>query len=414
MSQVAAEKGRESTTVDGFEQRLAAVGAGLAERIRQVLRAVPESPRGPAEVARKLGIDKVLASRAIKATQQRDPIAVLHLAPGPAPLRRLLAAASKRGVPAALIKEARQATDDFDAFVRNEIGDRRSLDTIISAWLPEARQEFELRRKQAAFRAMSELLGAVANVGMATVLLHPSEADGMLDVVWLFGLIGLHRLRAGAPVKFASRRIGGGNPPRLPRTLDGIQIQGLEKLRLDEFCSTPPPMLQVHAAGDVVHYALAGSGYGPKSAADLVFAEVNPSEMPHYVEPATRPLRQLFAEVATPVNALVFDALVHEKVFTWAEPALTLYDTVLDGVADVNDPARDLDRLDVQERIQPLGRGVSRFRLMGFPRYAELLRHVCDKLGWDGDVFRGYRCRIEYPIYGCQVVMAWTSRGGPA
>jgi hypothetical protein len=399
---------------DGFERRLAAVGARLADRISQLLAAVPDSPQGPAQVARKLGIDKVLASRVLKATQRRDPIAVLHLSPGPVPLRRLVSAAGKRGVPAPLIREARQVIDEFDALVRNEIGDRRSLDTMISAWLPEARQEFELRRKQAAFRAMSELLGAVANVSLATVLLHPSDTDDLLDVVWLFGLMGLRRLRAGSRVKFASRRLGRSEPPRLPRTLDGEQMQRFDKLRLDEFCSSPPPELEVHTAGEVVHYALAGSSYGPKSAADLVFAEVNLAEMPHYLDPAVRPRRQVFAEVSTPINTLIFDALVHEDVFAWAEPSLSIYDTVLDGVADVNDPARDMDRLDLQETIQPLGRGISKFRLMEFPRYAELLRQICDKLGWEGGAFRGYRCRIDYPIYGSQVVMAWTSRDKPA
>jgi hypothetical protein len=400
--------------VDNFERRLAAVGGRLGHCIRQVLSAVPDAPQGPAQVARKLGIDKVLASRVLKATQRHDPIAVLHLSPGPAPLRRLVSAARKRGVPATLTDAARAVIDEFDAIVRNDIGDRRSLDTIISAWLPEARQEFELRRKQAASRAMSELLGAVANVDLGTVLLHPSGTDGMLDVVWLFGLLRLRRLRAGSRVKFASRRLGNGSPPRQPRTLDGAQMQNFNELRLDEFCSKPPAELDVQRAGEVVHYTLAGSSYGPQSATDLVFAEVNLAEMPHYVDPRRRPRRQVFAEVATPASTLVFDALVHESVFTWTEPVLSIYDTVLDGVADANDPARDMDRLDLREAIQPLGRGISKFRLMEFSRYVELLRHVCEKLGWDGDGFRGYRCRIDYPIYGSQVVMTWSSRDKPA
>ena len=414
MSQLLSSQEDASRQARGFERRLAAVGTRLAERISQLLAAIPDSPQGPAQVARKLGIDKVLASRVIKATQRRDPIAVLHLSPGPAPLRRLVTAAGKRGVPAEVVAEAREVIDEFDILLRNEIGDRRSLDTIISAWLPEARQEFELRRKQAAFRAMSELLGAVANVSLGTVLLHPSKADGLLDVAWLFGLISLRRLRAGARVKFASRRLGNSYPPRLPRTLDGVEMKHFDKMRLDDFCSSPPAELEVHTAGEVVHYSLAGNSYGPQSATDLVFAEVNLEEMPHYYDPATRPRRQLFAEVSTPANALIFDAIVHEDVFKWAEPSLTVYDTVLDGIADANDPARDLDRLDLQESIQPLGKGVSKFRLMEFPRYVELLRHVCDKLGWNGEAFRGYRCRIDYPIHGSQVVMTWPSQDKPA
>ena len=45
----------------------------------------------------------------------RDPIAVLYTAPGPEPMRRLLAAAKRSGVPADIIYAAREAVDEFDA-----------------------------------------------------------------------------------------------------------------------------------------------------------------------------------------------------------------------------------------------------------------------------------------------------------
>jgi hypothetical protein len=33
--------------------------------------------------------------------------------------------------------------------------------------------------------------------------------------------------------------------------------------------------------------------------------------------------------------------------------------------------------------------------------------HTFASLGWDAAKFRGYRCRIEYPIYGSQVTMVF-------
>ena len=59
------------------------------------------------------------------------------------------------------------------------------------------------------------------------------------------------------------------------------------------------------------------------------------------------------------------------------------------------------------ETIQPLGVGLGNCRSAEVPWYPELLQTVCGKLGWDAGGFRGYRCRIEYPIYGSQVVMAF-------
>jgi hypothetical protein len=39
-----------------------------------------------------------------------------------------------------------------------------------------------------------------------------------------------------------------------------------------------------------------------------------------------------------------------------------------------------------------------------------MVRHVCDQLGWDSTLFRGYRCRVDYPVYGTQVNMVFQPR----
>src|SRR4029453_10828861 len=101
---------------------------------------------------------------------------------------------------------------------------------------------------------------------MATAMLYPSADGEHLDVVWVSGLLGLHRLRPGAAVKFATRRLAGGDQPRKPMTLDGHSVDDLEGVRLDEYCSSPPPRLNIQRAGEVVHYTLAGDAFGPRSA----------------------------------------------------------------------------------------------------------------------------------------------------
>lgn len=399
--------GFQPETEPTLESRIASVGSELARSIGCVIDAIPGTPHGPAELARSIGVDKVLASRALKAARNKDPMAVLHLAPGPEPLRRLLRGARKGAVSGELITAAEDAVRHFELLIRREAGDLSGLHAMISAWLPEARSEFEVRRKQAAFRAMSQLMGAAMHTHISTMMLHPSEDGEHLDVICLVGFMGLQRLRPGSAVKFSTRRLPKGGAPRLPRTLDGTPVEGADGLRLDEFCSAPPARLNVLRAGEVVHYTLAENGFGPRSAADLVFAEVNLTEMPHYLRHAPHRKRHVSADVTIPAKVLVFDALLHEAVFPGADPNLFIYDTTFDGAADVNDPARDIDRLDLCESIQHLGTGIGKFRTTDVPRYVELLRHVCTKLGWEGDRFRGYRCRIEYPVYGSQITMAF-------
>ena len=153
-----------------------------------------------------------------------------------------------------------------------------------------------------------------------------------------------------------------------------------------------------------------GGEFGPRSAVDVFFGEVNLGELKRHVPapaagagPARK--RYVFAEISTPSKALHFDALVHEDVYTGSDPSLRIYDTAFEGVADVNDPAREIDRLDLLESIEPLGLGLSRRRAAGVPRYSELLLAVCARMSWDPSRFRGHRCRIDYPLYGSQVAM---------
>ncbi len=396
-----------------LEDLINSIGDQLHSTFADLLEDQPEAQQGPQALARSLGVDKVLASRLLKALRTSDPMAVVHRIPGPDPLRRLLKASAKHGADPRLITGASNAVDRFETLIREEMGDRSSLDAIISAWVPEARREFELRRKQAAFKAMSQLKGAEANTIIATVFLHPSEDERMLDVVWLSGLHGLHRLRPDAGVKFATRRLTPQDSSREPRTLDGESVDDLERMQLPEFCTNPLPQLNVHKVGEVVHYTMADTGFGPKSAVDLVFCEVNLAEMRRYIDPGANRKGYVFAEVSSPARRLQFDVLVHEDVYPDSEPTLRLYDTALEGVADVNNPARDIDILPMMESVEKIGNGISCCRSATVARYSDIVRTVCQKMDWNGRKFRVYRCQIDYPIYGAQVAMLFNPPTDP-
>lgn len=389
-----------------IETEILAVGDRLVSAIRDVIAPFKDRAPGPQALARTLGLDKVLTSRVLKATRARDAIAAAHAMPGPEPLRRLVRAAAKRGAAAAAVTQASAAIGEFEVLIRDRIGDRSLLDAIVSAWVPEARREFELRRKQAAFKAISQLKGAQAQAIVATVVLSPSVDGRHVDVTWVNGLIGLQRLRPGVRVKLTTRRLSAGDGERHPMSLGGTPVEDHEHLLLREFCSDPPPRVRVQRAGEVVHYVLDDAGFGPDSAGDLVFGEVNRPELPRYLPAGSTRLSYFFAEVVTCAKVLQFDALVHEDLYPGSDPALRIYDTSFEGAANVNDRARDLDQLDLSEAIEPLGLGPARWRSLDVPRYAEMIRHAFDAMDLDAARFRGHRCRIDYPVYGSQVTMA--------
>lgn len=395
-----------------LETRVARLGQSLADRLNRVVTAVPGAPTGPVKLARAIGIDKVLASRALRAVSSSDPIAALKLMPGPEPLRRLSTAAGKQGVSSHLIRELEQAVSEFDELIREEAGDRSALDAILASWLPDARAEFELRRKQAAYRAMSQLKGSSADVLLATVFITPARDDpSTLDLVWVMGMLGLQRVRPGSPIKYASRRLStdrATNLPRQPTSLDGTPVDDFNGLRLDEFCSKPLAPIEVLRIGEVVHYLLGDdSAFGPNSGTDLVFGELNRRELPRFVARENPPRQRFaFAEISIPSKRLVFDAYVHRDL-TPEEPTLAIYDTAFDGTVNVNDRTRDIDRIDLQESVASLGEGFVRSRCAEAPWYTHLLETVAGKLHLDPLSMLGWRTQIDYPIYGTQVVMSW-------
>jgi hypothetical protein len=390
----------------GLEAAILATGEQLLQSIGAVLDPFAEQAAGPQALARHLGVDKVLTSRVLKATRSGDPIGALHAMPGPEPLRRLVRAAAKRGAKAEAVIEAGAAIGSYETLIRDRLGDRSLLDAILSAWAPEARREFELRRKQAAFKALSQLKGAEARAILATAVLSPSQDAERVDVAWINGLIGVQRLRPGAPVTLATRRLAGAEGGRRPTALDGHPIEDPPSLMLAAFCSEPTPRMRAHRAGEVVHYTMEDGGFGPGSSFDFVFAEVNRGELPRYRAADSTRRSYFFAESTPCARALQFDLLVHDDLYPGSAPELLLYDTAFEGVADVNDPARDVDRLDMLESIEALGQGLVWIRSMDVPRYAQLMGRVFEALGLEAARFRAYRCRIDYPVYGAQVTMA--------
>ena len=381
-----------------LEHRIAAVGDRLGDSLRCVLGDLGDAAQRPNQLSRLLGVNRDISGRVLNATRADHPLAVTHVIPGPEPLRKLLRAARRKGVAAEVIDDAEAAVSGFETLIREVAGDRPALDAIISSLLPPARERFELAAKQTIFKGTSLLRGVAADTWLHAALVHPSADDvGHHDVAYIYGTLGLRRVRPGIPVKFTYRQFGTRTHPMQP--LDGDE--------LDAYCDRPVAPLETVAdeAGEV--FALAGDEVGPASASDKLLAEVRPSAMGRVAADRPRNLKSLFVAPSVPVKLLVFDVLLHADAYPGAEPVLYMYDTTVEGMASVNDPARDADRLDVQERVSVLGRDVAALTLTEMPRYGEMLGHVTERLVWDLSAFRGYRCRIQYPMYGAQACLAF-------
>lgn len=394
-----------TAAAEPLEVRITRTGDELLARLARVIEQVPGSDAGPQRLAGELGVDKVLASRLLKAVRSPDAMSIMHRAPGPEPLRRVLRASARFGVPEGDLAAAHAAVDAFEDLIRADAGDRSALEAILSAWVPEARREFELRRKQAAFRALSQLKGVQADAFAEAAIFWPSTDPARIDIVWIKFVAGLRRLRPGAHVKFTSKRGVESPDGRRPMTLAGEPIDSVENAVLPAFSSSPTPALTARVVGEQTHYLLEDIALG--EAVNLVTCEVNRAEIPRYV-PAARGRRAwASSDIAIPAQRSQLDVLVHRDLFPGEHPDLRVYDTAISGTADRNDPARDIDRLDLLETIDHLGAGLQRFGSSDVPRYRALLEHACQSQGYDGAMLRGYRVATDYPLYGSQYAMSF-------
>jgi hypothetical protein len=397
-------------SLSGLERRINEAGEALLDSFARVIDQVPGGDAGPQRLSKELGIDKVLASRMLKAVRAPDAMSVVHRVPGPEPMRRVIKASSKLGVNPDDIKQAELAIDRFETLIRTEIGDRSALEAILSAWVPEARREFELRRKQAAFRAMSQLKGAQAEVYAECAIFWPSADGEHIDIVWIKSVFGLQRLRPGMRVKFTSHRAVEEGAGRQTYTITGDPVESVDSATLAQYCSSPAPKLEVHHAGEVMHYLLEPGGFGARNAIDLVTCEVNRGEIPRYIPTSRNRKAWASSDINIPSRRMQFDVLVHRDLYTNGYPELRVYDTTIQGQADINDPSRDIDQLDLLESIENLGSGLTRFGSSNVPRYRAMIGEVCEKLGFDSGLLRGYRVSTDYPIYGSQTAMLFPTQ----
>lgn len=404
---VAMVDSNRTDSIEPLENRLSSATVRVRGAMDEVIRLIPIRVRKPAEFQRALKLDRSLTSRLLRALEMDDPLAALYRMPGPQGLRLVLKAARKAGVDSPeSIERAEEALTALEHLVTTEVGDWKALHAALCGWIPDARAQFELANRQSAFRAMSNIKGVTADAMISVTLIHPGSANSdWLDRAGITGLCRLKRLRPGTPMGFLHG--SSISPPpgtqRLSLDADPIDPEHGAPL-LKSFSTSPTPAFDVRVDGDIVHYLLKGDGVGLGSLVDLHFADVMRGRYP--VDNSISPLPATpGAVVDVPVKTLIVDVLVHKDVWPGVDPELHIYDTAIRGIANPVDATRDMDRIDVVETIQSLGMQSSRFRATEVACYGDMVRFVCRKLGWDSEKFRGFRCRVEYPLYGCQVSM---------
>jgi hypothetical protein len=171
---------------------------------------------------------------------------------------------------------------------------------------------------------------------------------------------------------------------------------------LPQFSTDPLPKFALQEASGVLHLELDDDAVGLQSA--IGFARC-------FCERSTK-IRGGFSLTTIPEKKSILNFLLHPDCVPPHGPRSEVFDTTVRGLVKYGDPKRQHDRLDMHTPVTDLGQGSSRFRCKEVPRYVDAVNFVCEKMKWDPTILRGFRCEIEYPMYGSQIFMVIEPNSG--
>ncbi|MGH7130966.1 MAG: hypothetical protein ACREJO_03365 [Phycisphaerales bacterium] len=389
-----------------FEQVAAQVLGEIQHALADLFSAAPTGIRKIADVEKAFGVNHLLAWQLYRIVHAHNPLGAGIHVPADVSIKKLLTAAARRKVPAAITERVSDAFKAFEQLAEAEAGDRDELEAMLNAFLPEERRKQDLAGRQAAFKAMSQIRGLAIEAAVATVIYRPSPDGRNIDRAVLNGDFGVRRVRPDARIVISSYDHSRPDNPVL--TLDGTPINGPQAALLPEFSTNPSPRFEIQEREGTIDYHVAGDDVGMRSAVDLVMADRRSLPATIVRAPGTRAFRGAGNTIGIPTKRATLDFFLHKDLWPNIPPQLLVYSVAQRGlVARLGDPGREPDRLTTHDEIRLLPPNLAAARLSHIPRYIELLEYTFGKLEWDPAGFRGYRLDVQFPIYASHYCIAF-------
>jgi hypothetical protein len=405
---------RRPKTVEksGFalDPRLAVAARAVIAAVDAVIDDLPDRPNRPSALAERLGVNKVLTSRVLKALREPDLVESLYGLPGSEPLQRLVRAAEKAGSGSSSARAALEAIESFESVVRTDFGTRERLSALLAAHRPMVRAKVELAAKQSIFRGISQIRGRFIEHYEVIILVRPNSDGRRVDYLTLTALKGIRGL---TPDTVVNETIVAESPHAgLPMNVNGRPIRGVDDVILRELCSDPMPELALVANDACTQLRISSLGVSSKGSAELVLAMAQMGYGSVHAT-ATDERAGFFLNVEEPMRSLWLTVAVHEGL-GWEEPPLV---RAFDAGARVSRPEdyrkRESSHLQVAIELDELGNDVAGWRSMRWPRLLEALRLATDRAGWSLDGYHAYRTRVEYPLYASEVGLTFKRPAPP-
>ncbi|MEM1331510.1 MAG: hypothetical protein AAGG07_13220 [Planctomycetota bacterium] len=384
-----------------FEIEVKSAVLGLRARLGAIVGKHVSPLFQPIELHKRLGIDRRLGWSISRLLQDEDLLeAALHY-PGQAAIRRFL---SKAGCDEVAREGVLHAVDAFERMVSRHAGDQATFESLIAASAStDLARTRELEQRQAAFSANGYIYGVRARLQLALYVLAPHADGETIDVAVVRGYVGMHRLSPNRSWPIMARRWASedGTPSGSARfcALDPREeADATAAPLLREFCSPTDMRIEaVQLPGGIREYRLPPAGVGLGQSQVCVIGERVVQAGPRF---GTRedPALTLSPAIRTPVEALLFDCIVHDELAQeMAAPELMLTSDV-NRLAGQVAPVEERDRLESLGAVRHLGvASAAAVREHRYEQYGAMVEAVLGTLGADRQRYQLHRAWLPFP-----------------
>jgi hypothetical protein len=382
-----------------FDEEYAHALRGLRSALEIVVRAAGGDPAKPQELARQFGLNKNLAWKASRLVGAEEPAAALRFLPGAsgmAILRQRLEIAGE-----ASLTEFDRALSRFNAMLARHAGDRMTLEMMVTGSASETLDPTALiQARRQAFLGNAAVFGVQTRVQHVVFAVAPSAVDpARADLMLAMGLVDFRRTRPDARWLLSTlQNFHAEDGTRaLPdyRFLEepGADTNGVPLLR--EFCSQPPPLVEIRELEKELRYELPGGVIGNQSRQTAYFGLLNRPAGPSRSS-AQGGRCELATNLLTPAEILQFDLLVDERLGWSNPPEAGLYGR-MDGRPPYGQEERDGRSLPLVERPVNLGVGFDGLTSAHVARCRELIADVMMRAQMDANRCRAWRLTLPFP-----------------
>ncbi|MFO0829840.1 MAG: hypothetical protein U0572_16990 [Phycisphaerales bacterium] len=388
--------------VSGFESNAMRLMQAVRSALATLLEAVRTDATRPQHMSRQFGLNKNLTWKLSKILSDPAPETFVRHLPGRPGLAIFLRTMQQASAPAAELAAFSRAIDEYETYVRETAGDREKFGAML-AGLDGGEAQREEDSRKLSFQGNCATWGVQTRLHLSVHVALPSKVKDRVDLVVVSGFVDFHRLRADVSWPLALARTGsdsgGVAAPGAFEPLDPL-VAPDELPILHAFSSEPAPHLRTSAAtGGGMRYEICEGPIGRMNAVSCLIGRVSKAAVSPWSSESER-WGEHVVSLTTPTELLVHDVFVHRDLPLAREPesaapTARLYNQ-LPGFVNYPAGSRDQGLLPLSEPIVALGSPPD-LALPEYPRYGELIEHICARAACAVGDLAGFRLRLRYP-----------------